>query len=61
MDTCVRNGNYDEALDLEVFVGKLAVLHSQVCLRKRGAKVEAQPQIRTVSTSGFASEMFMSP
>ena len=30
MDTCVRNGNYDEALDLEAFMSKLAVLHSQV-------------------------------
>jgi len=28
MDTCVRNGNYDEALDLEAFAGKLAVLHA---------------------------------
>mmetsp|Transcript_23886 Transcript_23886/g.28889 ORF Transcript_23886/g.28889 Transcript_23886/m.28889 type:complete len:566 (+) Transcript_23886:343-2040(+) len=30
MDTCVRNGNYDEALDLEAFMGKLAVLHSEL-------------------------------
>jgi hypothetical protein len=27
MDTCVRNGNFDEALDLEAFVSKLATLH----------------------------------
>ncbi|KAH7437594.1 hypothetical protein KP509_05G079700 [Ceratopteris richardii] len=30
MDTCVRNGNYDEALDLESFVSKLATMHSKL-------------------------------
>lgn len=30
IDTCVRNGNYDEALDLEAFMGKLCVLHQGV-------------------------------
>ncbi|XP_010262030.1 PREDICTED: conserved oligomeric Golgi complex subunit 8 [Nelumbo nucifera] len=30
MDTCVRNGNYDEALDLEAFVCKLSTMHPKV-------------------------------
>ncbi|CAI5983029.1 unnamed protein product [Closterium sp. NIES-64] len=30
MDTCVRNGNYDEALDLEAFVAKLATTHAKL-------------------------------
>lgn len=30
MDTCVRNGNYDEALDLEAFVFKLSALHPKL-------------------------------
>uniref|UniRef100_A0A7N1A8Q8 Conserved oligomeric Golgi complex subunit 8 n=1 Tax=Kalanchoe fedtschenkoi TaxID=63787 RepID=A0A7N1A8Q8_KALFE len=30
MDTCVRNGNYDEALDLEAFVYKLSTVHPKV-------------------------------
>eukprot|EP00850_Spirogloea_muscicola_P019449 SM000190S04885 [mRNA] locus=s190:168772:176683:- [translate_table: standard] len=30
MDTCVRNGNYDEALDLEAFVSKLATMHAKL-------------------------------
>ncbi|PIA47620.1 hypothetical protein AQUCO_01400327v1 [Aquilegia coerulea] len=30
IDTCVRNGNYDEALDLEAFVGKLSTLHPKL-------------------------------
>ncbi|KAI4337157.1 hypothetical protein L6164_015605 [Bauhinia variegata] len=30
MDTCVRNGNYDEALDLEAFVSKLSAMHPKL-------------------------------
>ncbi|KAE9465818.1 hypothetical protein C3L33_02270, partial [Rhododendron williamsianum] len=30
MDTCVRNGNYDEALDLEAFVCKLSAMHPKL-------------------------------
>eukprot|EP00898_Chlorokybus_atmophyticus_P004248 jgi/Chlat1/4824/Chrsp31S04802 len=29
-DTCVRNGNYDEALDLEALVSKLATMHAKL-------------------------------
>ena len=30
METCIRHGNYDEALDLEAFINKLTVLHPNV-------------------------------
>ncbi|KMZ66602.1 putative Conserved oligomeric Golgi complex component [Zostera marina] len=30
MDTCVRNGNYDEALDLEAFVSRLSKMHAEL-------------------------------
>ncbi|KAI3906456.1 hypothetical protein MKX01_029071 [Papaver californicum] len=30
MDTCVRNGNYDEALDLEAFVCRLSTVHPKL-------------------------------
>ncbi|XP_047973606.1 conserved oligomeric Golgi complex subunit 8-like [Salvia hispanica] len=30
MDTCVRNGNFDEALDLETFVAKLTTMHPKI-------------------------------
>ncbi|KAK1273437.1 hypothetical protein QJS04_geneDACA012520 [Acorus gramineus] len=30
MDTCVRNGNYDDALDLEAFVSRLSQMHSKL-------------------------------
>ncbi len=30
MDTCVRNGIYDEALDLQAFIGRLGMLHPEL-------------------------------
>ena len=30
MDTCIRNGSYDDALDLKGFIGKLAFMHSDL-------------------------------
>lgn len=33
MDICVRNGNYDDALDLRAFVAKLALIHPQLQVR----------------------------
>ncbi|GFR42393.1 hypothetical protein Agub_g3265 [Astrephomene gubernaculifera] len=42
MDTCVRNGVYDEALDLQAFVGRLGLLHPEVPLVKMlGKQVSA--------------------
>lgn len=32
METCIRHGSYDEALDLEAFVNKLTVLHPNVSI-----------------------------
>jgi hypothetical protein len=34
MDTCVRNGVYDEALDLQAFVSRMGLLHPEVPLIK---------------------------
>lgn len=36
MDTCIRNGNYDEALDLEAFVNKLSKMHAEHWQQKSG-------------------------
>ncbi len=33
MDACVRNGNYDDALDLRAFVAKMALLHADLKVR----------------------------
>jgi hypothetical protein len=30
MDACVRNGSYDDALDLRAFVAKMALLHADL-------------------------------
>ncbi len=32
MEACVRNGSYDEALDLKAFVNKLGFMHGCVCV-----------------------------
>ena len=34
MDTCVRNGNYDDALDLRAFVAKLLLIHPHLQVRQ---------------------------
>ncbi|WJX88356.1 conserved oligomeric Golgi complex component [Trifolium repens] len=45
MDTCVRNGNYDEALDLEAFVGKLSTMHPKLpIIQALGAEVRLTTQ-----------------
>ncbi len=45
MDTCVRNGVYDEALDLAAFINRLGVLHAELpvarLLRRQAAEVSA--------------------
>jgi len=46
IDTCVRNGNYDEALDLEAFMGKLCVLHQGV-----PAVHDLQAEVKAISQS----------
>ena len=35
LDACVRNGHYDEALDLENFVAKMEATHGDIALVKR--------------------------
>eukprot|EP00887_Chlorella_sp_A99_P006351 scaffold3.g6351.t1 len=35
MDTCIRSGNFDEALDLRAFVNKVAVVHGDLPVVKR--------------------------
>ncbi|GAB4821913.1 hypothetical protein N2152v2_008959 [Parachlorella kessleri] len=35
MDTCIRNGNYDEALDLRTFVHKMSVMHGDLPVVQR--------------------------
>ena len=35
MDACVRNGSYDDALDLRAFVRKLAVMHGDLGMAQR--------------------------
>ena len=44
MDTCVRNGNYDDALDLRAFVAKLLLIHPHL-------------QVHTPHLPGFHSEI----
>lgn len=37
MDACVRNGSYDDALDLRAFVAKMALLHADLKVTLLGA------------------------
>ena len=55
MDTCVRNGNYDDALDLRAFVAKLLLIHPNLQVRQgrkrcmqamKSCKVQAQEETR---------------
>ncbi|CAD5183894.1 unnamed protein product [Musa acuminata subsp. malaccensis] len=45
MDTCIRNGNYDEALDLEAFVNKLSKMHTELpIIQALASEVRKTPQ-----------------
>ena len=46
MNACVRNGSYDEALDLKAFASKIALLHPNV-----EASIQAQEQWLCISVS----------
>lgn len=39
MDICMRNGSYDDALDLRAFVAKLALIHPHL----QASEVDASP------------------
>uniref|UniRef100_A0ACD5XS60 Uncharacterized protein n=1 Tax=Avena sativa TaxID=4498 RepID=A0ACD5XS60_AVESA len=47
MDTCIRNGNYDEALDLEAFVSKISKLHPDLPVIQ-GLAVEVKKTIQSL-------------
>ena len=42
MDTCVRNGNYDNVLDLRAFVAKLLPVHPNLKVRQQQQQQQHQ-------------------
>jgi hypothetical protein len=55
MNTCVRNGSYDEALDLRAFAAKVALLHPNIEARlfchHPSSQVSTQAQIPDVTAT----------
>ena len=51
MDTCVRNGNYDDALDLRAFVAKLLLIHPGLKVRHQKQPAGLYREYRTNTSS----------
>lgn len=49
MDTCVRNGAYDEALELHGFLGRLAALHADTPLVRLLAQQVREMRVSLIS------------
>ncbi|KAK9918366.1 hypothetical protein WJX75_003530 [Coccomyxa subellipsoidea] len=53
MDACVRNGSYDDALDLRAFVAKMALLHADLkIVQQLVAEVEAASEAMLAGLMG---------
>ena len=52
MDTCVRNGNYDDALDLRAFVAKLLLIHPnlQVSILRQHLHMTSESAVTVLAT-----------